>query len=98
MTITTTRKLYWDDLRSLCIAMNWYTHGTNADYEGLFDLIHHKEITDDLLTDIAVNIFEHSDIEDMKYVNGYAIKTDADIIEFIATWVMTKVITRTTVI
>lgn len=61
------RHLSGDDLRSLCIRNNWYTHGTCEEYERLFNFLHDEcgcpeNMTTDKLAEIAEDIMEHSDI------------------------------------
>lgn len=58
------RVLYTSDLRELCIKNKWYTNGSNEDYNKLFDSIRKKEITSDMITDIAFDIFQHSDLQE----------------------------------
>lgn len=64
-----TRTLSADDLRALCIRNNWYTRGTNAEYEALFDSLYDEDgcnlnLTTEKLAEIAENIMEHSRIQE----------------------------------
>lgn len=59
------RRVYADDLRRLCIQKNWYTGGTNEEYEHLLcDLAGSKENigTDDIIA-IADDIMQHSHLD-----------------------------------
>ena len=54
-------------LRALCIKQNWYTHGTNAEYDHLLrDLTHNggQHMSTDDIEAVALDIMEHSDIDD----------------------------------
>ena len=58
------RMLTRDDLRQLCIKKNWYTRGTNGDYEWMLNRIeeHEKEnLTTYEIVFIAKNIYQYSD-------------------------------------
>lgn len=61
------RVLYASDLRELCIKNRWYTKGTNEDYNNLFDSIRKKEITSDMIIDIAFDIFQHSNLQEESF-------------------------------
>ena len=61
------RVLYASDLRELCIKNRWYTRGTNEDYNNLFDSIRKKEITSDMIADIAFDIFQHSNLQEESF-------------------------------
>lgn len=63
------RIMYYDDLRSVCIRNDYYTRGTNAEYEALFGKLRDgccnlRNITTELLAEIATDIKAHSDTED----------------------------------
>lgn len=62
MKYTETRTLLRTDIRTLCIRENWYTHGTNEDYENMMDLAA-GNITTETLVRIAQDIKDHSDTE-----------------------------------
>lgn len=69
MKYTETRILSSAKLRKLCIAHNWYTRGDNEQYAAMFAKLHDEEgnlvdMTTDKLTEIAIDIYEHSDITD----------------------------------
>lgn len=54
------RKLYADNLRSLCISKNWYTRGNVSEYENLFSMCDKENITTDDIVEIATDIMSHS--------------------------------------
>lgn len=65
--VVTTRWITAEGLRRLCIKNNWYTKGTNKDYEYLltqlvwnFNHAPNKGEQDNCLVDIAFDIVNHS--------------------------------------
>lgn len=63
------RTLDADDLRALCIRREWYTRGTCAQYNGLFDRLRTERgdlanLTTAKLYEIAEDIRQHSDLPD----------------------------------
>lgn len=62
-TIIETRTLFMDDLRKLCIKNNYYTEGTNEEYDRFLTSVKGVEMTKNQIYYLAVNIFTHSDIE-----------------------------------
>lgn len=48
-------------LRSLCISENWYTSGTNTEYENLLSMTEKDNITTDDIVEMATDIIEHSE-------------------------------------
>lgn len=71
MKIVTRRTIWAGDLRQTCIKNKWYTRGDNQAYENLLDMCRkpHTELTDELLTDIVLDIEAHSDFEE--YMGTY---------------------------
>lgn len=63
MKYTETRKIFAEDLRSLCIKMNWYTLGTNHDYARLLFDFTNGSATTEKLAQIAEDIKAHSETE-----------------------------------
>ena len=66
---TETRVLDMYKLRSLCIEHDWYTCGTNEEYDALFDRLYDEigclvNMTTEKLAEIADDIMEHSRISD----------------------------------
>lgn len=58
------RVLYSDSVRRLCIDNNWYTCGTSSDYKKLLDYVASKRnFTINDIKKIAINIYNHSDID-----------------------------------
>ena len=69
MKFTETRSMSMSKLRALCVAHDWYTCGTNEEYDHLLNLVHDEmgypvNLTTDKLVEIATDIMEHSDIKD----------------------------------
>lgn len=59
-------------VRGLCIQQHWYTRGTTLEYERMLQSLldeHHMSrdnVTDQDIIDLAQNIAEHSDLEDLE--------------------------------
>lgn len=65
MRIKVVRKIGRDKVRNLCIRRNFYTRGTNEDYENLLYVLLPKEtvtLTDELLVAVVDDIFKHSEV------------------------------------
>lgn len=64
---TEIRRISACNLRALCISMNWYTRGNNAEYGHLLlDLAESKEnLTTDDIIEIAEDIAAHSNLDDV---------------------------------
>lgn len=67
--VTEARYLDATTLRSICIKYSWYTRGTNDEYGKLFDRLYdadgcNKNLTTELLNEIATDIYQHSEISD----------------------------------
>lgn len=61
------KKIEADKIRALCIAKQWFTEGTNREYDGLlFYGLSHQTITTDELVEMATLIFEHSTQESLR--------------------------------
>lgn len=60
------RTMTAEELRSLCIRKNWYTRGTNEEYENLLSLTGSAwepvHLTTEKLAEIATDIMCHSDM------------------------------------
>lgn len=67
------RILYPSDLWELCIKHKWYTNGLTEDNNNFFNFIQHfdfirnKDITTDLIIDIAFDIFQHSSLQEESF-------------------------------
>ena len=72
MKIVTKRTIWSEDLRQTCIKYKWYTRGDCRAYENLLNMCRdpHTELTDELLTDIVLDIEEHSDFDEFNKVNN----------------------------
>ena len=58
------------DLRNVCIRNDWYTRGTNDEYARLLTMVKDSKVTDSKLMKIAMDIYEHSDME--RYERDYS--------------------------
>ena len=65
-TITERRVCNWTDVRVLCISNNFYTRGTNEEYNALAQLVfdHSDDMSTEVLCQVAEDILEHSDPEE----------------------------------
>lgn len=63
MKIETIRKWNTSDIRSLCIRANYYTYGTNEDYENLFDFVRNNEPSLENVYHVAMDIVRHSNLD-----------------------------------
>ena len=75
MTIKETRKLSMSELRMVCVENRYYTRGNNYDYDNLLGMVEDenyetKELTSDLVLALALDIAEHSEIEEMMLISG----------------------------
>ena len=61
------RKIDNTKVRSICIRENYYTRGNNTDYSHLLDDLcdFRKDLTMDDLEEIAANILNHSDVDNI---------------------------------
>ena len=58
------RKISADKIRALCISKDWFTNGTNEEYDVLLQYgFSDMEITTDELVEMAELILEHSDTD-----------------------------------
>lgn len=61
------RTISTSELRQVCIDNQYYTRGTSEEYHELLNMVgmynHPIELTQDLLNEITLNIFNHSDVE-----------------------------------
>ena len=70
MKIKETRTITSEKVISLCINNQYYTCGTNAEYEKMLDMCNYKEATVELLLTVAGDIWEHSNKEKILYSYG----------------------------
>ena len=54
------------DVRNLCVKKQWYTRGTNEEYEKMFEMVRNKA---DLM-DIASDIYHHSTKENCSCIGA----------------------------
>ena len=83
MKIVTKRTIWSGDLRQTCIKNKWYTRGDCRAYENLLNMCRepHTELTDELLTDIVLDIEAHSDFDELTAVNNLSRE---ELLEYIA--------------
>ena len=67
--ITLTKRIFRDELRTLCINKEWYTEGNIKEYDNLFDKLH-EDMTDDEVLDICKDIYDHSNVEGTSEMYG----------------------------
>lgn len=62
----------WQKVRELCIKRNWYTMGTNEEYEHLLLEVIPEGLADiDNVMEIASDIYNHTDVQLIKDESGY---------------------------
>lgn len=64
MKIQSEKMLSMEDVRILCIRENWYTLGDVQAYGKMLKMANSEHVTNKLLYKIALDIAEHSDIDD----------------------------------
>jgi len=57
------RKMTMESLRGLCVRNDWYTSGTNAEYDKLLMMTKADDITTDVLVRMANDILIHSETD-----------------------------------
>lgn len=72
MMIVTKRTIWSSDLRNACIKYKWYTRGNCQSYEKFLGMCQdpHTELTDELLTDLVLDVESHSDFEEFTAINN----------------------------
>ena len=57
---------FWtvDDIRELCIREQYYTRGDNESYDKMFQFIRDNEPTDTNIYLVALDIFNHTDVDE----------------------------------
>ncbi len=73
MKYTERRTLYATDLRAACVNNDWYTNGTNAEYDTLFSKLRdadgkYADMTTEKLAEIATDIYTHSERENAEEI------------------------------
>lgn len=62
---------YSSVIQKMCIKHNWYTLGSNAEYNVLLDFVRNNEPTDENIKDVVKNIWDHSnELEKAKIENA----------------------------
>lgn len=72
MKIKETRRIDFYDLRNLCIRNNWYTRGSNDEYEKTLQFARRNDMNTENLGTVAMDIVKHSDASCFAdcYANG----------------------------
>lgn len=60
MKITEKRTITRSALRNLCVEKDWYTYGTNEEYDNILNFVASNEMTTENIAKVATDIFEHS--------------------------------------
>jgi hypothetical protein len=60
--VTLTKRIFRDELRTLCVKEDWYTCGDIDAYDNLFNMLH-RDMDDAEIVGICVDIYDHSDVE-----------------------------------
>ena len=71
MTIHEERRISASAIRSICIKNDWYTHGTNGEYESMMKIAENGNATKEHIFCTALDIVNHSDMEHY-YNSGYS--------------------------
>ena len=79
MKIKEFREWAMEDVRRECVENNWYTHGTNKDYDKMLAFVSAKEPTNANMLKVASDILEHSTTEDsidfiLYCISNYCVK------------------------
>ena len=74
------------DVRRECVENNWYTRGTNKDYDKMLEFVSAKEPTNANMLKVASDILEHSNTEDsidfiLYCISNYCVKRFYDVTE-----------------
>ena len=62
---------YSSVIQKMCIKHNWYTLGSNVEYNVMLDFVRNNEPTNENIMDVAKNIWVHSnELEKSKIENA----------------------------
>jgi hypothetical protein len=64
------RVISMDKVRSICIANEYYTCGDTRDYSRMLNMVSDGEFTDSVLETVAMDIYNHSDVERFTGIYG----------------------------
>lgn len=56
------KQIFRDELRSLCVRKDWFTCGSIADYDAMFNKLN-NDMSDDEIVNVAIDIYNYSDVE-----------------------------------
>lgn len=74
------RVISMDKVRGICIANEYYTCGDTKAYSKMLNMVEDEEFTDSVLEKVAMDIYNHSDIE--KFMDLYGC-SEMDVLESI---------------
>jgi hypothetical protein len=60
--VTLSKRIFRDELRTLCTNKDWYTCGDIEAYDNLFDMLH-EDMNDAEIVGICIDIYSHTDVE-----------------------------------
>lgn len=65
------RYISGDDVRCVCIKNNYYTCGDCEDYANMLSIAYNaKEATDEIIEQLAIDIFNHSNVDELERLYG----------------------------
>lgn len=56
------KQIFRDELRSLCVRKDWFTCGSIADYDAMFNKLN-NDMSDNEIVNVAIDIYNYSDVE-----------------------------------
>ena len=56
------KQIFRDELRNLCVRKDWFTCGSIADYDAMFNKLN-NDMSDEEIVDVCKDIFDYSDVE-----------------------------------
>jgi hypothetical protein len=71
--VTLSKRIFRDELRTLCINKDWYTLGDIKAYDNLFDMLH-EDMDDAEIVGICIDIYGHTDVE--RFSKEYGVSYD----------------------
>ena len=56
------KQIFGDELRNLCVRKDWFTCGSIADYDAMFNKLN-NDMSDEEIVDVCKDIFDYSEVE-----------------------------------
>lgn len=69
-------KWHWLAVRNSCVKNDFYTRGSNEEYEAMLGMVMYNKYSDDKLREVAEDILEHSEGQTLENIM-YCIYADA---------------------